>query len=1440
VKRQTPQPYKMGLDVGSTTVKLVLLNESLTVVYSDYQRHLSDVRSSVVQIISRAAQAHPLQEVTTSITGSGGLNIAKILGLPFVQEVIAGSHAVRAALPAADVAIELGGEDAKITYFSDPMEQRMNGTCAGGTGAFIDQMAALLSTDAAGLNTLAESWQTLHPIASRCGVFAKSDIQPLLNEGASREDLAASIFQSVVNQTISGLACGKPIRGKVAFLGGPLHYLPQLRVRFIETLNLTPEDVLIPEHAQVMVAVGAAMKSGGSVYTLADLKTAAQELTKSVTSEVPRLPRLFQSELELADFRKKHAFQSAPRRPISDAIGPVFLGIDAGSTTTKAILMDSDCSILESWYGSNGGSPLQASLRILKDLYKKLPSNIDIGATVTTGYGEKLLKTALRADHGEIETIAHYKASEKILPGVDFILDIGGQDMKCLRIRNGVIESILLNEACSSGCGSFIESFAGSLNMEISAFAKEALRSESPVDLGSRCTVFMNSRIKQVQKEGASVADIASGLSYSIIKNALFKVIKIRDPEEMGTRMIVQGGTFLNDAVLRAFEIVTGREAVRPDIAGLMGAYGAALIALENHVPGQTTHLIGPAEAENLRVETALVHCKKCTNQCKLTVNHFDGNRRFISGNRCENGASEEGVDVRAANLFKDKYELLFNRQGLAPENAHRGVIGIPRVLNMFENYPFWHTFLTKLGFSVMLSAPSSRAVYDMGLETIPSESVCYPAKLSHGHIMDLIAKGVQTIFYPGITYEMIESPGADNHYNCPIVNTYGEVIRVNVDPLVDQNIRYISPFLGLHNRRGLIKRLSIVFSEFGVSPSEVRSAVKAAYLEDRRFKEQVKTLGRAILDQIQKTGETAIVLAGRPYHLDPEIHHGIPDLIAAYGIPVLTEDSIAEESEIQRPLRVVDQWMYHSRLYGAAHVVAKVPNLELIQLNSFGCGLDAVTSDQVHEILEPRNKIFTLLKIDEVSNLGAVRIRIRSLLAALKERKDTHFIPESVDSSTKRILFTKEMAKTHTILSPQLSPIHFQFLEPAFRAEGYQLKILPSVDVGAVDVGLKYVNNDACYPSILAIGQLIEALKSGSYDLDNTSVIISQTGGGCRATNYIGFLRKALKDAGFSHIPVVSLNMVGLEKNPGFRVSSGLLHRCLMAIIYGDALLATLLRVRPYEKVPGSANELYDKWVERCRYSVHAGIFSEFRRNLRTIVNEFDQLPIDTSYRKPRVGLVGEILVKFHPTANNDIIGLLEEEGAEAVMPGFLDFFNYMASHADSKYNHLSGSWKRKVASNMAIEMFEFYRRELVKALKLSNRFDTPKSIWELADYAEEVVSLCNLSGEGWFLTAEMIELIHSGAPNIVCMQPFACLPNHVTGKGMIKELKRRYPHANIVAVDYDPGASEVNQLNRIKLMLASAFSTLEQSTSAPNDESHPTAAVVPIGYVAKYDTVL
>lgn len=1412
--------YHVGLDVGSTTVKMVVLDKNNNIQFSKYQRHYSDIRSTIFELMNETCTRFYQENCTIMLTGSGGLLVSQWLGLDFIQEVIAGSEAVQTMIPETDVAIELGGEDAKITYFNGGLEQRMNGTCAGGTGSFIDQMASLLQTDATGLNELAKNSRVIYPIAARCGVFAKTDIQPLLNEGAAKEDVAASVFQSVVSQTISGLACGKPIRGNIAFLGGPLYFLSELRKRFEITLNLKPEQVIFPKNSQLFVAMGAALSSKeGKMVAFKDLQEKLPVLNSIVANEVERLKPLFKDQAELDEFRERHGKHSVGMKPLKECRGDCFLGIDAGSTTTKAVLINTEGELLYTYYGSNEGSPLNSSIKILKDIYTQLPTEARIVYSTVTGYGEGLIKAALRVDVGEIETIAHYKASDFFLPGVDFILDIGGQDMKCLKIKDGIIDSIMLNEACSSGCGSFIETFAKSLNSTVEEFAAQALLAESPVDLGSRCTVFMNSRVKQAQKEGANVGDISAGLSYSVIKNALLKVIKIRDPKEMGEKIIVQGGTFLNDAVLRSFEIISEREAVRPNIAGLMGAFGAALIARERY-QGQVTTLLSYENIENFDYNTDLKRCKFCNNNCLLTVNEFSDGSKFVSGNRCEKGAGIESINQDIPDLYEYKYRRIFGYKQANDVEYARGTVGIPRVLNMYENYPFWFTFFDQLKFKVEISPRSSRKIYELGIETMPSESVCYPAKLVHGHIMSLVNKNVKFIFYPCLPYEMLEDKGADNHYNCPIVTSYPEVIKNNMDILKNRDIKFMNPFLPYDHKEKLKVRLcETLGKEFNIPKDEIGNAVDKAWAEDEKAKQDIRKKGEEVLEYLAQTGKKGIVLAGRPYHVDPEINHGIPQIITSHGFAVLTEDAIAHLGTLERPLRIVDQWKYHTRLYAAAAVVNEHPELELIQLNSFGCGLDAVTTDQVQEILHARDNIYTVLKIDEVNNLGAAKIRIRSLVAAIEERDRKVVKHHKGETNFKKVIFTEEMGKTHTILAPQMSPIHFQFLEPAFKAAGYNVVVLPEVDNAAVEDGLKYVNNDACYPSIIVVGQLIHALKSGQYDLDNTSVIITQTGGGCRATNYIGFLRKALSEAGMKQVPVISLNALGMESQPGFKISFKLLDRAFKALVYGDLFMRVLYRVRPYELVPGSANELYRKWVNICIQSIKENKRGSFKRNIRQIIKEFDQLEL-RDISKPRVGLVGEILVKFHPDANNNVVDVIESEGAEAVMPDLIDFFLYTAYDANFKYKKMAGTFKKLTINNAIIAGIEWYRRYLKKYLKQSKRFEPPHSIYHLAQSASEILSLGNQTGEGWFLTAEMIELIKSGAENIVCMQPFACLPNHVTGKGMIKELRRRYPQSNIVAVDYDPGASEVNQLNRIKLMLSVAFKNLKGDAETVKSE--------------------
>ena len=1429
----------VGIDVGSTTVKIVVMNQDLEVLYSTYKRHFSDTKNTVCECLEELAKKFEEYDMTIALTGSGALSVSEFLGLPFIQEVVACKRTVEKYIPQTDVVIELGGEDAKIIYFGKSIEQRMNGTCAGGTGAFLDQMATLLNTTTPGLNELAKNYNTIYPIASRCGVFAKTDIQPLLNEGAAKEDIAASIFQAVVNQTISGLACGRPIRGKVAFLGGPLSYLSELRKRFIETLELTDDEIIVPEDAHLLVAKGATIDSVQyNPISIEKLKSKIELLRNYHDTASDSLKPLFTIENEYKEFKERHSKHNVPKRDLKSFSGDCFLGIDAGSTTSKLVLIDDQSNLLYSSYKNNEGKPLQTVIGMLKELYSVLPKKAVIRYAGSTGYGEKLIATALNLEIGEIETIAHYTAAKKFMPNATSIVDIGGQDMKYIKIKNGAIDNIMLNEACSSGCGSFIETFAKSLKLTVEEFVEEAIKSNRPVDLGSRCTVFMNSKIKQAQKEGYKVGDISAGLSYSVIKNAIQKVMKIRDVQTLGDAIVVQGGTFYNDAVLRAFELIVGKDVIRPDIAGLMGAYGIAVLAKEefdmNNDKKYVSRITKNAELDNLQVTIIHTRCHGCENNCLLTVNEFSSGKRFISGNRCERGAGIEKSKTQIPNLYKYKYQRLFQYKPLEETQAERGTIGIPRVLNMYEDYPFWFTLFTNLGFRVILSEKSDRKTYEKGMESMPSESVCYPAKLSHGHIVSLINQGIKTIFYPCMMYSRQEDSQANNKYNCPIVVSYSEVIKNNVEELKSQGIKFLNPFLPF-DKTGLVKRLYELeeFKEYNFTKKELKIAVEKAEKEYQKYKEDVRKKGEETLAYIKENNIKGIVLAGRPYHVDPEINHGIDTMITSLGLCVLSEDSIAHLGTVKRPIRVVDQWVYHSRLYRAADVVGNNKDLELVQLNSFGCGVDAVTTDQVEEILASFGKMYTLIKIDEVNNLGAIRIRIRSLIASMNKR--TKIQPKCVGKyEIQKVEFTKEMKKDYTILVPQMAPIHFEIFEKVLQSEGYKVKLLRESTAHTVETGLKYVNNDACYPSILTIGQLLEEVESGNYDTNKLALMMSQTGGGCRATNYIGFIRKALRDAGYPEIPVISFNFVGLEKNSGFKITLPLVKKLIKAVIYGDLLQKLLYKNKAYEINKGETEKLYYKWLEKCKKLSIETTKKEFNQSLYDMVNDFEQIKLDTTKEKPKVGIVGEILIKYHPFGNNYCTDLLDREGAEVVMPDLMGFVKYVMMNGVVKGKILGkGGFTSKIYKT-AIKVVDTIEKDYKKALEGSKKgYLPPCNIEELAEMVEEILSTGNQTGEGWILTAEMLEFMNHGIENIICLQPFACLPNHVVGKGVIKTIRNKYPEANISPIDYDPGASQSNQINRIKLLITIAKDNMKlqekrkKATEQENQEQKEEQAV-------------
>lgn len=1412
---------RMGIDVGSTTVKVVLLDEQDNYLYKKYIRHYANILDTVHTLLQEAQVGYEEAKVHVAITGSGGMAMADKVRIPFVQEVIAETKAIKALYPQTDVIIELGGEDAKVTYLGRTAEHRMNGSCAGGTGAFIDQMATLLQTDASGLNQLAMNADTIYPIAARCGVFAKTDVQALLNQGASHENIAKSVFQAIVNQTIAGLACGHKIEGNVAFLGGPLTFLSELRQCFCDTLELDEAHRIIPENGELFIALGAAlMNDECRDITVGELTKEIGALIGVPMEATDRVDPLFRNEAELEEFRARHAKAVTPKGDIKDAEGPCYLGIDAGSTTLKVVLINSKNEIIFSHYGPNHGKPLEKSQELIEKIYSLLPKGAYIAHSGVTGYGEAFLKRALGIDIGEVETIAHYRAAQFFCPDVSFILDIGGQDMKCTKVRDGYIEDIVLNEACSSGCGSFIDTFATSLRLPIEQFAKEGLLAPMPIDLGSRCTVFMNSKVKQAQKEGATVPDIAAGLAYSVIKNALYKVLKVKDPKELGDHIVVQGGTFYNEAVLRAFEKLMGVEVIRPDVSGLMGAYGMALLASEaaEELQNQHSTLLDSDGLKSLQVSTSMRNCGLCSNNCMLTINAFSDGRTYVTGNRCDRSAGDmiqekhkpvpNMVDVKLRRYFD--YFLKKN----IPEFEGKLRIGIPRVLNMYEDFPFWFTFFNQLGCEVVLSDYTTKDQYNKAIDTIPSDTACYPAKAVHGHIRDLAQAQVDLIWYPCIQHGPKEF-SHDNNYHCPMVISYPELIRNNMQDVMGKTPFY-APFLPLADKKSLVPALVKALKELPFSKSEISNAVETAWAEQEKCKADYREMTKKTVSRLVAEQVPTIVLAGRPYHLDSGINHGIPELITSLGMAVLTEDGVAPLGKDIKHLRVVDQWSYHSRLYHAAEFVSRTEGFQIVELNSFGCGLDSIVADQVKDILSAKHKIHTLLKIDEGTNLGAVTIRLRSLQSVMERSMRKHHNPEApietvIDDTPaydyERVVFTEEMRKTYKILVPQMSPLHFQLLEPVLKSEGYDFDMLPAPTREDVEIGLKYINNDACYPAIIVVGQLMSALLSGKYDVNKTAVIISQTGGGCRATNYIGYLRKALIDAGMKQVPILSLNASDMERQPGFKLTKSFLHRMIQAVVYGDALMQCVLATRPYEINPGSADALCDYWVKKLRERITKANIFQYSKYIKNIIEDFDNLPVDKSKPKPRVGVVGEIYVKFHPSANNHINELIEKEGGEVVTSGLLDFFLYCAMDSTYRAKHLDGTWLSGFFGSLAREALELYRLPYAKAVAASKHFDPLQRMTKVAKEAAHYIDLGNQCGEGWFLTGDMIDLIEKGAKQVVCLQPFGCLPNHVSGKGMVKTLSEAYPDVRIAAIDYDPGSSAVNQANRLKLLLATMF---------------------------------
>jgi len=1409
-------PYWAGIDIGSTTAKAVVLDEKGGLVFSRYCRHQGKTVETVRGIFSEAIRELGDMELDLAVTGSVGMGAAEVFGLPFVQEVVASAHFIGRLFPEVRTFIEIGGEDSKIIFFDEHgrPDIRMNGSCAGGTGAFIDQMVVLLDVDVSELNALAGKSTTLYPIASRCGVFAKTDIQVLLSRHASREDVAASVFHSVALQVITALSHGREMEREILLGGGVLTFYPFLREAFAKQLAIShPADLIIPDHPELIPAMGAAMLRNGDPFRARIsglLLMSATGVAGKTDGRTQRLQPLFESKTEFGIWQERHEQARVSRAEPADVKDKdLFLGVDSGSTTTKIVLIDEAGKLVFSHYGANNGNPLLEAGKGLSACMQKFaeagfPPRVVRAAA--TGYGESLIRAAFGLNDRVVETMAHYRAARHFEPEVSFILDIGGQDMKAIYIGDRAVSEIQVNEACSSGCGSFIETFARSLGYGVREFAELACESNSPFDLGTRCTVFMNSKVKQALREGASISDISAGLAYSVIKNALFKALKVKDTDLLGGKIIVQGGTFLNSAVLRAAELLLNREVVRPDISGLMGAYGAALTARSNHRArrGASPSCVDLVNAGSDFSQKEL-HCTGCENRCAVMELTFANRNRFYTGNRCERHFSNDAdIKHKGENLLDKQLKLLFDGN-MTPEGRPVLTYGIPRCLNMYENFPFWSAFLTACGFKVVLSASSDLKLYEKGAATVMSENICFPAKLAHGHIFDLVEKKVDRIFFPTVVYEQKEYADALNTYNCPVVTGYPDLIKSAVNPGRKFGIPLDNPAISFKAPKFLKKQLALFFRRLGIDSRTVSAAVEKGWAAQKEYRERLGALAEVLIAGAEKQGRTVVVLVGRPYHLDPLVNHGIPNLLAELGVDVIGEAAVPANpaSAALEDVDVLTQWSYTNRLYAAAKWVTANRHAQLVHITSFGCGPDAIAADEVREILRRGAKISTRIKIDEIANLGAVRIRLRSMLEAVKENRGNTRVPAIGRKKTNRSVLDSRK----TLIAPFFSPFYSPLIPAAFKPLGYRVEILPPQDKASVELGLKTVNNDMCYPSILVAGDIVKALQSGRYDLENTAVILTQTGGQCRASSYVSLVRKGLAAAGLDKVPVVTLSDAGIVSQPGFEIDEkGLVKRLALGVVFADSLARMYLSTVAREKTPGTAGNLHGKYLSAMEKGIENADYRYLLALLGKAVAAFNAIEVSHA-PVPKIGIVGEIFVKYNFFSNGNIIDWLSGQGVEVALPALQSFFTQRFINETYDQKALFKSSFADRIKFMLLEIYsEYHLGQIERVMRDFRFYRKANDLRKLSEITGEVVSLANQFGEGWLLTAEMIAMLQEGIGDIVCLQPFGCIANHITGRGMERKLKELYPRLNLLSLDMDAGASEVNILNRLHFMVAGA----------------------------------
>ena len=1401
---------RLGIDLGSTTAKMVVMDGDGRILFRNYRRHNAKIADTLIDILREAEKEFGDVEVSAAVTGSAGLGLSERYDIPFVQEVIASAETVRKLHPDVRTLIDVGGEDSKMIFFDEKMrvDIRMNGNCAGGTGAFIDQMATLLDLDLHELESYSKRSKNVHSIASRCGVFAKTDVQNLLARKISKEDIVASVFHAVALQTTSTLSRGYDPRAKVMFCGGPFTFIPSLKDHFTDVLEIGKEDIELPPEPELVPTIGTALYDDMTRLetTISGLLVKLEKGPLNDDFIGNRLDPLFRDRDEFDGWSSKRMTPIGRTSSLKNLKGKKsFLGVDSGSTTTKVVLTDPDGNIAFHYYSGNKGDPIGAvgkGLELLKKKAEKDGVELDIAYSAVTGYGEDLIAAAYGMDVGMVETLAHFRAATEFLDDVSFILDIGGQDMKAVFIHKGIINDIEINEACSSGCGSFLETFARTLGMEVEDFAGEACHAGSPYDLGTRCTVFMNS--KQALREGATVGDISAGLAFSVVKNCLYKVLKIKDTDILGDKIVVQGGTFRNPAVHRALELILGREVVCSDMPELMGAYGAALTARERWKEQDST-FIGLRSLDMARdLRSDYISCKGCHNHCTVTKMTFGNGKVFYTGNNCERIFTNVGGERRKGeDLTEYKLELLFNNN---KHGGKRGRIGIPRVLNVYENYPFWQELLTGCGFDVVLSPPSTSRIAELGSRTVMSENICFPAKLVNGHVKKLMSMDVDRIFYPMVIFEEEEFQGSLNSFNCPVVSGYPDVVRSAVAPEKKADIPFDSPTISFKDRGVLKKGAWNYIRGLGVDKGAFERAFRKALLAQVDYREKVREKAMSMLVKAKKENRPVVLLVGRPYHIDQLINHKITDMITSMGADVITEDSVPDAKGGMDGVQVLTQWQYPNRVFNAVKWARGQNNVEVVQLNSFGCGPDAIVCDEARAILASAGKNHTLIRIDEVSSPGSIRLRLRSMMESL-ERKGLGSRFEPIPR--KRTPPFSEEHRNRKIIVPFFSRFISPFIVSAFNSMGYDIETLPEPDRESVEVGLKYCNNEICYPAIIVIGDLIKALQSGRYDLDDIAVGITQTGGQCRASSYLSLLQKALETSGYDEIPVVTvtLSKQKLNEQPGLRLDKGrLVRKGVQGLLYSDSIMEMYYSTACREKVKGTSLAIADRYISAGAEAVRYGREMELTEALENAVREFNSVDV-VKEEIPAVGYVGEIYVKYNPFGNFHVVDWMVENGIEVIVPPLFDFFaqEYLNPRFHVECSTKGTSWK--YVMSWPEEWYVRYHMRRYERIKKKFRFHrTSHYIGNLSRHSKDVVTLVDQFGEGWLIPAEIGAFAEDGVNNVVCVQPFGCISNHIIGKGVEKALKAKYPDLNVLYLDMDAGSSEVNLYNRLNFIVRSA----------------------------------